>query len=55
MSVKFCNYHGREKLAGCFTPLCLVTVSVLWPFLMVPLVGLLCAIVVFAELVAFLA
>ena len=38
----FCNHHDEEERAGCFAFLCLVTVNVLYLFLMVTWVGLLC-------------
>ena len=50
MSFLVCNDLDEEKRAGCFAFIvfaCLVTVNVLWLFLMVPWVGLQCEVVVF--------
>ena len=47
--LQFCNHLEEEERAGCFSYRCLAAVNVLWLFLTVPWVGLLCVIVVFPE------
>ena len=50
LSSYFCNHLDGEDIPGCFTlTVCLVTVSVLWPFLTVPKVGQHDEIVVFPD------
>ena len=46
---QFCNHHDGEERASWLLYLSLVTVSVLWLFLMVPWVGLQWVIVVFTD------
>ena len=58
VSVLFCNHLDGEERAGCFaiclSSWCLVTVSVMWFFLVVPWVGLWCVFVLFPDHTHFL-
>ena len=52
MHSSFCNHFEEEEKAGCVAILshrCIVTLNVLWLFLMVPWVGLQYVIVIFPD------
>ena len=50
VSILVCNHLEDGERAGCFVIIvyrCIVTINVMWLFLTVPWVGLLCVIVIF--------